>query len=160
MIRDFFSLAGAPTNGVNEEQTVSITGSPTGGTFTLTFEGQTTAPIAYNATPAVVQAALEALSNVEVGDVVCTGTALPGGTVTVEFVRNLGGLNRTQMSKDATGLTGGVAPDVSIATTVGGVRGSFRGAENGSFLQDTTNGNLYQNSGTAWEPIWSNAPVL
>ena len=53
----------------NETQTVRVTNA-TGGTFTLTFDGQTTAPIAFNATAAAVQAALEALSNIEPGDVV------------------------------------------------------------------------------------------
>ena len=33
----------------SEVQTVTITGTPTGGTFTLTFDGETTAAIAYNA---------------------------------------------------------------------------------------------------------------
>ena len=45
----------------DETQTVRVNNA-TGGTFTLTFDGQTTAPIAYNATAAAVQAALEALS--------------------------------------------------------------------------------------------------
>ncbi|MDX2863304.1 hypothetical protein PV338_45035, partial [Streptomyces scabiei] len=34
----------------NEVQSVAITGDPTGGTYTLTYSGQTTAGIAYNAT--------------------------------------------------------------------------------------------------------------
>ena len=50
----------------NETQTVRVNNAD-GGTFTLTFQGQTTAPIAYNATAAAVQAALEALANVEPG---------------------------------------------------------------------------------------------
>ena len=33
----------------NESQFITFSGSPTGGTFTLTFNGQTTAPIAYDA---------------------------------------------------------------------------------------------------------------
>lgn len=44
--------------------TVTITGSPTGGTFTLTVSGQTTAGIAYNAAATAVKSALEALSTV------------------------------------------------------------------------------------------------
>jgi len=47
--------------GVDEQQTVTITGSPTGGGFTLTFEGNTTRQIAYNADPAAVEAALKEL---------------------------------------------------------------------------------------------------
>ncbi|MEC4616195.1 hypothetical protein [Tsukamurella tyrosinosolvens] len=53
--------------------TVTVTGSPTGGTFTLTVGGQTTAAIAYNATATAVKAALEALSNVDSATVTGTG---------------------------------------------------------------------------------------
>ncbi|MFB7428788.1 hypothetical protein ACFC0K_36510 [Streptomyces hydrogenans] len=52
-----------------------MTGAPTDGNFTITHSGQTTAAIAYNATAAAVQAALEALSNVNSGDIVVTGNA-------------------------------------------------------------------------------------
>ena len=45
----------------NEQQTVTITGTPTGGSFTLTFEGKTTPPLAYNSTAAAVEAALKLL---------------------------------------------------------------------------------------------------
>lgn len=103
----------------NEAQTVTITGSPTGGTFTLTFSGQTTAAIAYNATAAAVQSALEALSNINVGDVACTGGPLPGTLVTVTFGGQYLGVNVAAMT--ATGsLTGGSSPAVAIATTTAG----------------------------------------
>ena len=46
------SKAGAPTNGVNEVKTLTI--SATGGTFTLTYSGQTTTAIAFNATAAAL----------------------------------------------------------------------------------------------------------
>jgi hypothetical protein len=42
------------------------------GTFTLTYNGQTTTGIAWNASAATVQSALEALSNIGVGDVAVT----------------------------------------------------------------------------------------
>src|SRR5262249_24652666 len=47
----------------DERQSVRANNA-TGGTFTLTWKGQTTAPIAYNATRDQIDAALEALSNV------------------------------------------------------------------------------------------------
>src|SRR5262245_46081762 len=71
--------------GTNEVQTVTITGSPTGGTFTLTFGGQTTAPIAYNATAVQVQAALEALSTIGFPNVRVTGGPGPGTAFSVTF---------------------------------------------------------------------------
>lgn len=42
-------------------QTVKINGEPTGGVFTLTFCGETTAALAYNASPAEINAALNKL---------------------------------------------------------------------------------------------------
>jgi Ca2+-binding RTX toxin-like protein len=55
--------------GVNEVQAVWNNGQA--GSFTLTFDGQTTAPIAHDAAAAEVEAALEALGNI--GDVTVTG---------------------------------------------------------------------------------------
>jgi hypothetical protein len=48
-------------SGVEEQQTVTISGSPTAGGFTLTFAGQTTPQLAFNATADAVQAALDNL---------------------------------------------------------------------------------------------------
>jgi hypothetical protein len=47
--------------GQDEQQKVTITGSPTGGGFTLTLDGQTTPQLAYNSNAAAVQVALKAL---------------------------------------------------------------------------------------------------
>ena len=63
---------------VNDVQTLSLSGNPTGGTFTLSFGGQTTAAIPFNATAAQVQAALQALSSIGAGNVACAGGPLPG----------------------------------------------------------------------------------
>jgi hypothetical protein len=64
------STTTAGSGSTNEVQQVQITGSPTGGTFTLTFDGQTTATIAYNATAATIQSKLEGLSNIGAADTV------------------------------------------------------------------------------------------
>jgi hypothetical protein len=109
------------TNPVNEVQSLSITGSPTGGSFTLSFRGQTTSAIAYNATAAAVQAALEALPAIGSGNVVCTGGPLPGTAVTITFQNVLGGLNVPQISVASNNLTGGTSPTPSVSTTTQGV---------------------------------------
>lgn len=108
-----------PVCGTAEVQTVTVTGTPTGGTFTLTFDGATTAAIAFDAAAADVQSALEALANVEPGDVTATGGPLPGAAVTVTFT-GFAGTNVPQMTADASGLTGGTDPDVVVATTTEG----------------------------------------
>jgi hypothetical protein len=65
----------------NEKQQVVV--DATSGNFTLTFAGQTTGNIVYNAIASVVQTALEALSNIAVGDVVVTSSV--AGTWVIEF---------------------------------------------------------------------------
>ncbi|MFC9736038.1 hypothetical protein ACFWG5_34665 [Streptomyces hydrogenans] len=101
----------------NEVQTLTVTGAPTGGTFTITFSGQTTAAIAYNATAAAVQAALEALSNVNPGDIVVTGNA--GGPWTLTYGGQYLGENVAAVTTTEA-FTGGTTPDITIATTTGG----------------------------------------
>lgn len=103
--------------GTDEVQTVTITGSPTGGTFTLTYAGQTTGAIAYNASAATVQTALESLSNIGVGDVAVSGSA--GGPYTVTFGGDLADKDVGQLTSTPS-LTGGTAPSVAHATTTTG----------------------------------------
>lgn len=110
--------------GTNEVQTVAQGGTWTGGTFTLTFGTDTTAPIPFNATAAQVQAALEALPSIGVGGVRCTGGALPTTLVTVNFEGLLAATNVAALTGTATGLTG-TTPTVTIATTVPGVVGAI-----------------------------------
>jgi hypothetical protein len=102
----------------NEVQTATVTGGPTGGTFTLTWSGQTTAPIAYNATAAAVEAALEALSNLSPADVTVTGAN--GGPFTVTFGGAQTGTDVAAMTASGAGLTGGTTPGVTIATATAG----------------------------------------
>lgn len=111
--------AGTGTN-ANAVQTVTITGTPTGGTFTLTYAGQTTAPIAFNASAAVVLNALVALPNIATAVNVATGGgALPGSAVTVTFQGELGNQPQPVMTANGAGLTGGT-PAISVATTTPG----------------------------------------
>jgi hypothetical protein len=117
-------VAGVPAApGTNEVQTVTITGTPTGGDFTLTFDGQTTADIAYNASASAVQSALEALSSIGAGNVLCAGGALPGTAVTVTFQDALGGTSVAAMTADDSGLTGGTTPAVAVTETTPGAVG-------------------------------------
>ncbi|MDX2802377.1 phage tail tube protein [Streptomyces scabiei] len=104
----------------NEVQQVAITGGPTGGTYTLTYSGQTTAGIAYNATATQVRNALAALSNIGTGNVTCTGGPHPGTPVDVTFTGALAGTDVAQMTASSAGLTGGTSPTVTVTTTTPG----------------------------------------
>ena len=61
VIRDASNGGGMVPDAWNQSF-VTVTGAPTGGTFTLTWNGKTTAAIARNATPAQVLTALQATS--------------------------------------------------------------------------------------------------
>lgn len=83
---DLHPKAMAVTNGVvtASEEAQIVTVDPAGGTFTLTIGGQTTAAIAANANAAAVQAALEALTTVDPGDIRVTQAV--AGRSLVEFL--------------------------------------------------------------------------
>lgn len=112
----FGNVSSTSVAGSGEVQTVTINGGPTGGTFTLTFRGQTTAPIAYNANAAAVQSALEALTTVGAGNVAVAGT----GPYTVTFQGALATGNQRPLTGNAGALTGGTNPSISIAETTAG----------------------------------------
>jgi hypothetical protein len=111
------------SGGTNEVQTVTITGTPTGGTFTLTFNGQTTGNIVYNAAAAVAKTALDALSNINVGDVTVGGGPGPGTPYTVTFTGQYASTNVAQMTA-AHAFTGGTTPNIAVVTTTPGAAGS------------------------------------
>lgn len=116
---DVVATAGAG----NEVQTITITGTPNGGTFTITFNGQTTATIAYNANNSAVQTALLNLTNLDTGDVVVTGGPGPGTPYVLTFGGTYAGENVPEATV-ASQLTGGTNPDVSIETTTQGASGT------------------------------------
>jgi hypothetical protein len=127
----------APYGGSSEEvQQVAITGVPTGGTYTLTFNGQTTTAIPYNATAAQVRTALEALSTIGAGNVTAAGGPHPGTAISVTFTGTLANTNVAQMTASSAGLTGGTSPAVAVTTTTAG------GAETGTGGTETARGHL------------------
>lgn len=97
----------------SQVQDVSVTGAPTGGTFTLTVGGDETAAIAYNASADAVAAALAALASVGSGNVQVTGTSLADG-YEVAWIGAKQGEAMTITADDA-GLTGGTSPAIVVA---------------------------------------------
>jgi len=109
--------------GVNDRQTITISGTPTGGTFTLNFGGQITIPIAFNATASTVAAALAALGLIgSSNNIDVVGGPLPGTPVSVRFKDAMGSKPQPVMTA-ISALTGGSSPAVSIAHTATGVYG-------------------------------------
>jgi hypothetical protein len=134
---------GLVTTAVNAVQTLTITGTPTGGTFKLSFQGIKTAAIAYNASAAVVQAALEAIISIGTGGVVCGGGALPGTAVTITFSgTNFAGLPQPlvvfETGSSDNLLTGGTTPTGSVANTTTGVQAGAMKAWVGDLITPPT----------------------
>jgi hypothetical protein len=106
------------------EQTITVEGVPTGGNFTLTFKGQTTAPIASDASAGSVLGALNALStigsvvqNIEIeAPVLVEGP--PGGPYTVAFEGSNHGLGEAEIEANGLGLV--PSGTVTVAETQAG----------------------------------------
>ena len=89
---------GSPT--VNEKQVVMLYNQPASGTYKLKFGGQTTVTLPHNSTAAEVDAALESLSTIGVGNVQCTGGPFPAHII-VEFVGVLANTNVATITSTA-----------------------------------------------------------
>lgn len=99
----------------NGVQTVTVTGAPTGGTFTLTLGGQTSAPLPFNATAAQVQTALQALVGGFLGAPASNPfliTVAGTGPYTVTF-----GGPAQYITGNGKNLTGGTNPTVTSTQT-------------------------------------------
>lgn len=107
----------ATVGGTNEVQQIVV--SATGGTFTVTFDGSTTTALAYNISAASLQTALEALDNIEPGDVTVTG----GPGATAALVITFGGRyayeNVDEVTTNSASLTGGSSTATVSTTTQG-----------------------------------------
>lgn len=155
------TVDGAPSAGTSEVQTLTIGGTPTGGSFKLSYRGQITSAIAWTATDATlvsnIDAALGALStiggaaNVTVAD----STLSSGiGDATITFAGSLAKLDVALIEVAVNDLTG-TSPTVEVAVTTPGVTATHRGAPTGALIQDITNGVWYSNTGTVYAPTWT-----
>lgn len=103
-------VSGAYRRSGSRVQVVTITGTPTGGTFTLAIGGATTTALAYNAAAGTVQTAVRALGAPWAGATV-SGSA--GGPYTVTL-SPVGGASAPILA-NGSGLTGGTSPSVVVA---------------------------------------------
>jgi hypothetical protein len=115
---------GREVQGTAEVQSLATTGTPTGGTFTLSYNGQTTSTIVFNAAASVVQAALRALPNVGSTLITCAAGPLPTA-VSITFSGTLLGPQPLIVANYLVGstntLTGGANPTAVVTRTTAGV---------------------------------------
>lgn len=112
---------------LDDVQSLTITGSPTGGTWDIIFGGDTSAPLAIGATAAQVQTALQNMPSIGAGNVLVTGAA--GGPWQIEFTGTLGFSPQVNVTS-TNSFTGGVTPtvvvgDVQTGQALGVYVGSF-----------------------------------
>lgn len=154
--------AGVPSNGTNQIDTLTIGGTPTGGTFVINATGFRSSPaITWSATNATlvanIDAALEGLNWVGTGGVTtAVGTMTAGiGTITLTFT----GKNAKSASVpvlSATSSLTGTSPTAAITITTAGVDATFKLARTGALLVDTVTPDLYINDSlTAGAPTWT-----
>ena len=103
----------------NCQQTVILSGQIVGDTFTLTFDGETTAPISVSADAAAVQAALQLLSTIGAGNCLVTDT----GGISPYTVTFIGALAKTDVDlMTATGTGVNEKQNITITDTLAGDR--------------------------------------
>lgn len=101
IIGDYDSYESAGGSQTDTDWDVTVTGTPDGGTFTLTVNGYTTPGIAYGANAAAIKAAVDGLQG------------MTGVTVTVTSSFKLVFSAAVTLTADGSGLTGGTDPDVT-----------------------------------------------
>jgi hypothetical protein len=106
----------AGDTGIGSIQTVTLSEEAIGGVFTLALDGDETAAIAYNAAPADVKAALEALDDIGEGNVTVSGAA-PQFYLT--FAASLGALD--ELTADDAGLISATGRSGTLSLNTAGI---------------------------------------
>jgi flagellar hook protein FlgE len=125
---------------VSEVQTATLATAPDnvpdGGTFTLTYGGETTGNIAWNASANDIETALEALPNVNPGDITVSGSIASG--VTFTFKNTLGDTGLITLNSSLT--DGGTAVTGTFAETTKGAAAT--GVLGGNATASLVNGKI------------------
>jgi len=105
----------------NDVKTLTITGTPTGGTWAFTFLGYQSGNIPYNATAAQAQTVVDAFFGA--GNCTVSGGQLPGTALVFTFGGNMANVLIKSFGT-VNNLTGGTTPAVSFANTTPGSSGA------------------------------------
>jgi hypothetical protein len=105
----------------NEVQTLTVTGTPTALAPTLGFKGRTASlASAPSFTAAAIQALLESIPTIGVGNVVVTGGPIPTTPIVITFTGKLGGQDVPTITTTGTTFTAGTAPAATVTPTTPG----------------------------------------
>lgn len=153
-----FERAGVPVAGTNEVQTVTIGGTPTGGTFKIALGAMITASITWSSTNATllgnINTALDAVFGT--ASIVATDSTLTAGIG--NFLLTFSGNEYAKSVQPLVTLTNsltGTAPTLARAETTPGVDAAPYRVPAAGLVSDTTNKKLYINTGTVYAPTWT-----
>ena len=102
------------TQVTNEQQAITLDPAVAGGTFALTFGGQTTAAIDFDESAASIQSKLEALSSINAGEISVSG-GLVDGYVLVEWIGGEAAKDQDAITITGAALTGGSAHAFTVS---------------------------------------------
>lgn len=155
--------AGVPTSGVYQVETAVVVGTITlagDAKFTVTSALLTGSPkdyavaVALNDTASQVAAKARAVLQAD-ADLAALyavgGTGANVALTALQSAANDASLNIAFDNDTCTGLT----PDASSNNTTAGVKGDYRGVVTGNCCIDTTNHDIYENTGDDTRPIWT-----
>ncbi len=110
---EYLVLTSTPGAGVDAIFSLGL-GGATGGTFTLTFQGSTTNPIAYDASNTLIQLELEALDTIGNGDVDVTAAS----DFDITFQDDLGStaITVSEFTLNGGSLIGATGEDLTLST--------------------------------------------
>jgi hypothetical protein len=156
--------AGAPTNGTFQVETATVVGTITGSgnaTVVVTAAGMAgspiTVPVAVLNTDTAAQVAGKIITALQANTVIAAFFTISSGggatvvATTTVSAANDGTMNISVDNGTCTGLT--AAP--TSANTTAGVRGDYKGCENGTYCTDSSGFTIYQNTGDTKRPVWT-----
>lgn len=143
-------------------QVATINGSPTGGTFTVTIGGQTTGAVAYNASAATLQTAIQGLGTAAAAGATVSGSG--GGPYTITFAQASAPISTNSA------FTGGTSPSITVAQSpnadsgLRAVGGDYSQCAYGVGMDLTmkisTEANYSPDGGTTWHSAFQENLVL
>lgn len=137
-------------NPTNDIQSLLISGTASGGSFTLSFGGQVTTTISNTASAATIQSDLQALSSIGSNNILCFGGPLPVAVYMV-FSGALAGSLQSLITVNTNSLTG-TNPLPVISRILAGGASSYNHCISGivwSYNVTPTAGNLQIQDGSA-----------
>lgn len=159
----YLTFAGAPTSGALQVETAVIAGTITtagNANVTVTAAGMSNSPKVVVVALALNDTASQAATKIRAAlaadaDVASFFTVSGSGTdvvlTTLVTAANDATMNIAYADDTSVGLT----DDATSNNTTAGALGTYRGARPGTLLADTTNGRLYENTGTRAVVTWT-----